>query len=273
MSTERRNERHFAIFGKEGQDCIDRARVGIAGLGGLGSHVAQQLAYLGIRRFVLIDGDVIEESNLNRLVGATPSDVPAERPKVRIAERSIKWAQPDAHVDAVETYFSLESAPAGLADVDAVFGCFDDDPPRLLLTAYAATHKLPYIDLATEILPEGEYGGRMVFAKDGKRCVSCLGELDQHALARARMTPVEREADDKIYGIDRSQLDGSGPSVVSINGVVASLGVTEFAVWITGLREPAGFLNYRADRGTVGLRSDPARSTYCHYCDGLWTAI
>jgi hypothetical protein len=104
---------------------------------------------------------------------------------------------------------------------------------------------------------------------DGQRCLVCLDELDQHALARARMTEEQRQADDRIYGVDRRALGETGPSVVSINGVVASLGVTEFLMWITGLREPRGFLNYRADRGSVGARRDPER-TYCDYCQRLW---
>src|SRR5438093_1196106 len=87
----------------------------------------------------------------------------------------------------------------------------------------------------------GGLGGRVVFAKDGERCLSCLGELDQHALARATMTAEQRVADDKIYGIERNALTDGGPSVVSVNGVVASLAVTEFMAWKTGLRAPAGY--------------------------------
>lgn len=93
--------------------------------------------------------------------------------------------------------------------------------------------------------------------------------LDQHALARAQMTEGQKTADDEIYGVDRAALGNFGPSVVSINGVVASLAVTEYLVWLTGLREPRGFLNYRADRGTVAVRADPERG-YCHFCETLW---
>jgi hypothetical protein len=88
-------------------------------------------------------------------------------------------------------------------------------------------------------------------------------------LARAGMTDEQRAADDAIYGIERDALEGGGPSVVSINGVVASLAVTEFVVWRTRLREPAGYLNYRGDLGSVGRLGDPER-TYCHYCMTRW---
>ena len=134
---------------------------------------------------------------------------------------------------------------------------------------HTSEYQLPYIDVASDVAATGEFGGRILFAKDGERCLSCAGELDQHALARARMTEDQRAADDAIYGVQRSALDAGGPSVVSVNGVIASLAVTEFMVWRTGMREPVGHLNYRGDRATVGRRADPQRD-YCYYCMELW---
>lgn len=238
----------------------------IVGLGGLGAHVTQQLAYLGVGDFLLIDGDHVSASNLNRLIGAGLEAI--GEPKVATATRLIGQIRPATSVVAVARHFEAEFAELSPKPT-ALFGCVDDDPVRLELVRAASTHRIPYIDLASDVAPTGEFGGRVVFAKDGERCLSCLGELDQHALARAQMNPQQLEADDRIYGIDRSALAAAGPSVVSINGAVASLAVTEFLVWITGLREPRGFLNYRGDRATLGSRTDPPRE-FCHYCMDLW---
>jgi molybdopterin-synthase adenylyltransferase len=267
MTPDARYARHMALLGAEGQQRIGATSVAILGLGGLGSHVVQQLAYLGVVDFVLVDADTVSVSNLNRLVGAGPGDVDAA--KVAVAARTIDTIQPDATVDSVGAQFSADTAPPHLGRADVLFGCVDNDPARLELVRYASTHALPYIDLASDVGPSGEFGGRVVFAKDGERCLSCLGELDQHALARAQMTDEQRAADDKIYGIEPNALDGGGPSIVSVNGVVASLAVTEFLAWRTGLRSPVGYLNYRGDRGTVGSRADPQRA-HCHYCMTLW---
>lgn len=267
MTVDARYSRHVGLFGAEGQQRLGRVTVGIIGLGGLGCHVAQQLAYLGVSRFFLVDGDVVAVSNLNRLVGSSESDVGAR--KVDVAESMITAIQTSASVIRTARHFSLNDPIDGLERVDVLFGCVDNDPVRLDLVRYSSAHARPYIDLASDVGPGGEFGGRIVFAKDGERCLSCLGELDQHALARAQMTGEQRAADDKIYGVDRDALGDTGPSVVSINGVVASLAVTEFLVWVTGLREPHGYLNYRGDSGTVGARAAPARS-YCHYCMTLW---
>ena len=267
MTSDARYARHIAFFGAGGQRRIATARVAIVGVGGLGCHVAQQLAYLGVVEFALVDADDVSESNLNRVVGAIPEDVGTH--KVDVVGRMIRSIQPDAVIDKTAAQFVADNPPAELNRADVLFGCVDADPGRLELLLYASEHALPYIDLASDINPEGEFGGRVVFAKDGERCLSCLGELDQHALARAQMTPAQRMADDEIYGINRAALDESGPSVVSVNGVVASLAVTEFMAWRTELREPVGYLNYRGDRGTVGARADPERD-FCGYCMSRW---
>ncbi len=269
MTGDPRYTRHIGLFGVAGQDRIAATSVAVVGLGGLGCHVVQQVAYLGVTDFALADADAVSKSNLNRLVGASLGDVGA--PKVEIAARVIRSIQPDARVDTATTLFDAASPPAEFARATVLFGCVDEDSARLELVRHASPHELPYIDLASDVVPGGEFGGRVVFAKDGERCLSCLGELDQHALARARMTPEQRAGDDRIYGIERDALDEGGPSVISINGVVASLAITEFMAWRTGLREPAGHLNYRGDQGTVGRRADPERA-YCHYCMELWGA-
>lgn len=267
MTFDERYARHVRLFGAEGQEKIAATKVAVVGLGGLGCHVAQQLAYLGIVDFVLVDHDVVTRSSLNRLVGATPADI--GEPKVDVYSAAITAAQPNARVLVIPERFVAESTLDDNEQPKVLFGCVDDDAARLELLKYASARALPYIDLATDITPDGVYGGRIVFATDGERCLSCLGELDQHVLARAQMTEEQRAADDEIYGIDRGALDEGGPSVVSINGVVASLAVTEFIAWRTGLRPPTGYLTYRGDLSTVTRRTDQERS-FCAYCMAIW---
>src|SRR5437879_6710362 len=68
-NSERYNRQSF--LGPSAQDIFSRAKVGIVGLGGGGSHINQQLAHIGFRGVVLCDDDRVEWTNLNRLVGAT----------------------------------------------------------------------------------------------------------------------------------------------------------------------------------------------------------
>ena len=269
----KRFARNLALFGAEGQSRLRAAAVAIIGLGGTGCHVAQQLAYLGTRRFLLVDPDVVEPSNLNRLVGATASDVGMA--KTSVAERLIHAIEPAATVEQAVSSLDNAKVTAALVGVDYVFGCVDNDAPRLLLTDLASRNRIPYIDLASDTGESEQltwYGGRVFVTDGGKHCLSCARELDQRELALASMTPQQREADERIYGVRPDALEVAGPMVVSINGVVAGLAVTEFMVWVTGLRRPRTHLIYRADLGTVTARKE-TRTESCYYCDALWRRV
>jgi hypothetical protein len=88
-------------------------------------------------------------------------------------------------------------------------------------------------------------------------------------MARDNMSAEQRAADARIYGIVRYPLDGTGPAVVSINGVMASLVVTEFMGLVTGIREPAAYLIYRGDLTRLTKSLDQSREG-CWYCTQLW---
>lgn len=270
MAGEGRYSRNEALFGVDGQERIANTKATIAGLGGLGSHVAQQLAYLGVRSFALIDFDIVTDSSLNRLVGAVESDVPAETKKTAVAERMIRQIHPKASVKSLDGRIADPGAETLIAWADVVFGCVDRDIHRLELTERCAKLRKPYFDLASDTGGGDDpwYGGRVIFC-NGTGCLVCLEILDQTQMTLDRMTPGEREVDRLIYGVDRDSLAQGGPSVVSVNGVVASLSVTEFMVHVTGLREPIRQLTYRGDLGTVRKSLDPPQEG-CFYCGGLW---
>jgi molybdopterin-synthase adenylyltransferase len=142
---------------------------------------------------------------------------------------------------------------------------------RLQLTELAAQYRLPYFDLASDTGVDDEgnptYGGRIVFC-DGTRCLHCLGLLDQEDIRRASLPDDARRAHDEIYGIKKGALPGTGPAVVSINATVASLAVTEFMGWVTGMREPAPQLVYYGEKQTI-RRSTDTGDPNCPYCR-LW---
>lgn len=264
-----RYARNVGMLGATGQRRIEESAVAVVGLGGLGSHVAQQLAYLGTREFVLVDPDVIEESNLNRLIGAVPGD--EGKPKVDVVERMIASINPEASVTTRRATVEDKDFRDLVVEVDCIFGCLDNDAGRLPLTKLSSRQRIAYFDLASDSGEQGSlwYGGRVFVSLGGNHCLSCAGELDQRALALSTMEPEQREADRRIYGVPSDELDGTGPMVVSINGVVASLAVTEFMAWVAGLRAPKPHLVYRGDLGMVTTRTDERRDS-CYYCDVLY---
>jgi hypothetical protein len=95
-----------------------------------------------------------------------------------------------------------------------------------------------------------------------------MGVLDLQD-ARAQIAgPDGRKNEDRIYGVERKFLGETGPSVVSINGAVASIAVTEFMADVTGMRRPFRLLNYYAHLGRVTNSGDgPAPD--CYYCNEI----
>lgn len=261
-----RTDRNERFFGTEGQAAISTLVVVIAGLGGLGSHVAQQLAYLGVRAFRLVDPDIVTASSLNRLIGAVPSDAERGSAKVAVGRRQITTIEPEAAVECFPSGLDEQCVTVAIEGADIVIGCLDNEAARLRLLEITMAQGVPYLDLATEIHPEApEYGGRLCWSRPGRQCLSCTGELDQDELQVAPMDPEQRAAYERTYGLMRGTVGRPGPAVVSINGVVAGLGVTELMVWATGLREPFEQLVYRGHAGALRRPMDPPTPS-CYYC-------
>ena len=262
-----RYTRQIALFGSDGQDRIKNTHIGLVGLGGLGSRLAQQFAYLGIEHYTLIDGDTASSHSLNRLVSAVPTDVGTH--KTELAERLIRAVKPTANIANIPEHLDDIDAYAALRDAELIVGGLDSDLARLQLTDIASTLGIVYLDAATDILTTGGslvYGGRILTCGLAPGCLSCLDLLDQREIRHAGMTDAERAAEAAIYGVPVDALEtGTGPSVVTINGVVASLAATEAMVYITGLRAPVKQLLYRGEEGGVRINRDQPTRT-CPYC-------
>ncbi len=265
-----RFERQERLFGKEGQAKLTASRVAVVGVGGLGTHVVQQLALLGVGELALIDSEDLATTDRNRYIGARHDDPVPGTPKVVIGERIVKGIDPAIKVVTIPDSLVGEPGFAAVIAADYVFGCLDSEGARLVLTELCAAYAKPYIDLASDIMPgqPPSYGGQVCVAWDGQGCLVCCGLLDV-AEAQAELAGVgDRRNREALYGVERAALGRSGPSVVSINGVVASLGVTEFVVGVTGLRAPQRVLTYRGQFGRVATSVDtPAPD--CYYCKGI----
>lgn len=264
-----RFDRQVRFFGRAGQDRLAAVRIGVVGVGGLGSHVVQQLAFLGVGAIVPIDSQELDLSNRNRLVGAREDDpIPGTR-KVDIAKRTAKAIDSSIVVDTVFDSFVSDQGFDALIGADYVFGCLDSEGARLVLTELCAAYSRPYVDVSSEIIPGDppSYGGQVCTAWNGKGCLSCT-VLDRERAAIDLAGPEERQRLADVYGIPKDLLNAAGPSVVSINGVVASLAVTEFMLGVTGVRVPHQLLTYHGQWGKVTISTDDPVPD-CYYCKGL----
>lgn len=266
-----RFDRNVRFFGEEGQSRLRNTTVAVIGAGGLGSHVIQQLSFLGIGSLRIIDDDVVDETSRNRLVGSESDDATSGTLKVDVGERLARVVDPTIDVTKHPDSFISDRGFELIAGADYVFGCLDSEGARLILTELCAAYTRPYIDLASDIEPgdRTRYGGTICFSQRGEGCPVCLGLLDLEEAASDLGGANLARVRETIYGVKRTQLGRSGPSVVSINGAVASLAVTEFMVAVTGVREPKRVINYLAHLGKVTTPTDPPHEG-CYFCKAVW---
>jgi hypothetical protein len=265
-----RFDRNIRFFGKDGQERIRAANVVIVGVGGLGTHVVQQLSLLGVGSVGLIDSEELDETNRNRYVGAPYDDpIPGTR-KVDLGERIVRSIDPTIRVSKVFGSLISEEAFVTIQEAAYTFGCVDNEGARLILTELCAAYCRSYFDLASDIVPgdRPSYGGRVCAAWDSNGCPVCLDVLDLEEARRDLAAPETQHDLEAIYGVSRSLLGRTGPSVVSINGVVASLAVTEFIVGVTGIRPPHRLLTYYGHLGKVTVNTDEPQPD-CYYCKGI----
>lgn len=95
---EKRFARQVLMFGGAGQQILRRLTVGVVGAGGGGSLLVQMLARLGVGKLIIVDYDVVSESNLSRVVGASSADI--GRPKVDVMRQFVARIDPAIEVDA-----------------------------------------------------------------------------------------------------------------------------------------------------------------------------
>ncbi|MCU1239982.1 MAG: thiamine/molybdopterin biosynthesis protein [Candidatus Acidoferrum typicum] len=227
MATERFARQSF--LGPDADERIANCTVGLAGLGGGGSHVVQQLAHIGFRRYVLFDGDIVEESNLNRLVGAKSLDVRAETPKLHIAKTVISGLQPSAEVRSFAGRW--QERPELLRECEIVFGCIDGYQGRSELEMACRRYMMHYIDIGMDVHGEKPpvIGGQVILSSPGNICMRCMGFL----------TDAKLKEEAEKYG-----KAGGRPQVVWPNGILASAAVGLAVDLVTGWTKRAPRFTY-----------------------------
>jgi len=243
-----RHDRQVRAFGAQGQSAVQGLTIAIVGLGGTGSIVAQQLAYLGACTFLLIDPDRIEATNLNRLAGAAPADVGAF--KVDIAARHITTINPLARCTTIVGDVLDDDVASKLTNVDFVFGCTDSMASRALLNQLAYQYLIPCIDMGVGIgVLEGKIqyiAGRTQMLSPGLPCLVCTDKLDAELVRRELMTADQRRRDPYIVGAQIPQ-----PAVISLNSTMSSVAITMFLATVTGVPSDARMVIYDGIRGSL----------------------
>ena len=230
--------RQTAVLGSSMQGIVEALDVCVVGVGGVGSAVAVQMARMGVGRIRLVDRDLVEASNANRMYGCEPQH--EGTPKVEAVGSHLRSFSAS---DIVEIRADVSDALGGdgpVASSDAVMCCTDNLRSRDRLNEAALRWHKPLIDAGCNVAAAG--GGRRrapestAYAQlvtPETACLWCTGQIDGRRLGDEFLSGAQREAKEAAGYCEPSQ-----PSLVTYTTWAACLAADKLL----------GFLGLYGDR-------------------------
>ena len=135
-------ERTGMLLGEEGLARLKAARVVVVGLGGVGAMAAEMLVRSGVGEMVVVDADVVGETNINRQIPALHSTV--GRSKCSVMRERLMDINPGLKLRCIEVYLDEKGIPAVLdgIEADCVVDAIDTLSPKIALIQYCLGHGL-----------------------------------------------------------------------------------------------------------------------------------
>ncbi|ODS96626.1 MAG: hypothetical protein ABS56_11900 [Lautropia sp. SCN 69-89] len=266
--------RQAMLLGSAGQQMVGATKFAVIGLGGTGSLTSAALVHHGARRLVLVDDELLDESNLPRIPASTPDDVKV-RSKVDIARSYALEHAHDIEVDALMQHVEHESVLPFLVGSDVIVVCTDNTTSRAYLNQLAQQYLIPLLDLGVQF-SVGDAGavvneiGRINFVRPGTPCLWCSGHISSERLAAESVPRAERDREGSyLRGIDDPQ-----PSMLAFNMEVVGRGMQVLLGFLTGLFKQAPdayeqrtFLKPRA--GAMVRQISKVHRTGCPICSAV----
>ena len=134
------------LLKEEGLHRLDQACVMVLGLGGVGSNCAEALARGGVGTLILIDGDTVDESNINRQAIAFTSTI--GRVKADVMKEMAQDINPDCRIFAQQLFLKTDSLADSLSKFprpDYAIDCIDTVTQKLAVASWCAQNNLPLI--------------------------------------------------------------------------------------------------------------------------------
>jgi molybdopterin/thiamine biosynthesis adenylyltransferase len=172
-------------FGEEGQEKLKRAKVVIAGGGGLGSPSSIYLAVAGVGTIRIIDHDRVELSNLNRQILHWDKDI--GRNKVDSAAEKLRQLNQGVKIEAIEETINEANVSRLVAGFDVIVDAMDNLATRYLLNKAAIENHIPFIHGAVY----GLEGRAMTIIPGKTACLRCVyrGPIPQEKFPVIGVTP------------------------------------------------------------------------------------
>jgi hypothetical protein len=225
----------------------------------------------------LIDNDIVDRTNLNRLHGARQADADAMSPKAAVVAKAIAELGLGIRIVPIEAWVGDPTCRDVLRSSDIIISCTDDHEGRLFLSRFSTFYLTPVIDLGLVVdvskdePPEVKsLDGRVTVLRPSLPCLSCRGIVDGE-IARSEGI---RRSDPEDYTRRKAEayVLGEGdprPAVVTFTTEVATMAVTELVHRIQGFRGHGGHINHRVRKFHLGEDFRPGAQPVsgCRICD------
>ena len=137
-------DKSIQLLGEESIKSLGDKRILVIGLGGVGGTALEALARSGITKFVLVDFDVIDESNLNRQILYTKEDV--GKNKVDIAKERLLKINQKLEIETINTKIEESTLnDLGVGKVDFIIDAIDYIPGKLHIIEYSLKNNIPFV--------------------------------------------------------------------------------------------------------------------------------
>ena len=181
--------RTVSAWGDSKQADLARLKVGIIGLGSVGSIVAESLMKTGVQHIMMIDFDVVERKNLDRLQGIGKKFIGT--PKVVAMKQILEDQQLTKGFFSQPIPFSIieEQGYRSALDCDVLFSCVDRTWPRYVLNNLSYLNLIPVVDGGIETNAKVDLSNidqarwRAHTIGPGRRCLNCLGQYRSEDVA------------------------------------------------------------------------------------------
>ena len=188
-------ERAELLFKTEGLNNLRNANVLVVGLGGVGSFAAEFLARAGVGKMTIVDGDIVDITNINRQLPALHSSI--GEPKVTIVGDRLMDINPELKLTRIREFLSPERAFEIVSEeYDYVLDCIDSITPKLNLIIGAKRKRV-------KIISSMGAGGKM---EASKVHVSCITKATNCMLAKTIRKRLKVEKIDKLKVVSSSEI-------------------------------------------------------------------
>ncbi len=138
-----RYSRNIGTISLEENEILKRSKVCVVGCGGLGGHIIEMLARLGVGEITVIDNDVFDETNLNRQILSDEDNI-GQR-KAFVAKEKMGKINSDVKINPIIEFLDLSNAERFLKDHQVIVDALDNIPTRLILQSTSSLLDLPMV--------------------------------------------------------------------------------------------------------------------------------